>query len=375
MSQQHILVVEDDTSLRLVIQDVLDAAGYKTYPAAHGQEALEMLGWLRADLIISDIMMPVMDGYQFFSEVRTRAEWSHIPFIFLSARGSKLDILAGKKLGVDDYLIKPFDAEELLVAVSSKLAIAARWRQVQAMELSQIKQNILRALNHEFRTPLTYITAYTEILAESGGQLGQEDFAEFCGAILKGSERLQKLIDDFLFLAQLETGEAQLTFESRRIAIEHWGSLLQDCVLPYRSEAAEKGLELELSVSRDARPVVADMVFLQNAVGRLLHNAIKFTPEGAGPITIRAFQEGDQFCIAIQDCGIGIPPEELVNIFQPLHQVDRDKMEQQGSGSGLAIAHALITMHGGEIQVESKPGEGSVFCIALPAPAGASQQV
>ena len=373
MSQQHILVVEDDTSLRLVIQDILDAAGYKSYPAAHGQKALKMLEWLRADLIVSDIMMPVMDGYQFFTEVRAHPEWSHIPFIFLSARGSKLDVLAGKQLGADDYLIKPFDADELLVAVSSKLAIADRWRQVQAKELEQIKQNILRALNHEFRTPLTYITAYTEILAESGGKLGQEDFAEFCGAILKGSERLQKLIDDFLFLAQLETGEAQLTFESRRMAIEHWRSLLEDCVLAYQAEAANKGLELELSAPDNTRPVMADMVFIQNAIGRLLHNAIKFSPKGAGPITIRAFQENNRFCIAIRDCGIGIRPEELSNIFQPLHQIDRDKMEQQGSGSGLAIAHALITMHGGEIQVESSPGEGSTFCIVLPAPAGVSQ--
>ena len=373
IAQQHILVVEDDNSLRLIIQDILEAGGYKVYPAAHGQEALDLLGWLRPDLIVSDIMMPVMDGLRFFAQVRTRPEWLHIPFIFLSARGSKLDIMTGKQLGADDYLVKPFDADELLVAVSSKLAIAQRWRQVQEHDLQQIKQNILRTLNHEFRTPLTYISAYTAILADSGGQLKEEDFREFCQAIQRGTTRLQKLIEDFLLLAQLETGEARRTFEERRMPIHHWQSLLQSAIFPHQAEAQAKQIRIGLDVSNQLRPVVADTVFLEDAIGRLVQNAIKFSPEGADPIIVGASVQNDRLAIKVRDHGIGMRPEVVQDIFLPLHQVDRDKMEQQGSGSGLAIARAIVTMHGGDIEVESTFGKGSTFRILLPAPAGESQ--
>lgn len=371
-AQQHILVVEDDTSLRLIIQDILEAGGYQVYVASHGQEALDLLAWLRPDLIVSDIMMPVMDGLQFFSRVRTRPEWLHIPFIFLSARGSKLDIMTGKQLGADDYLVKPFDADELLVAVNSKLAIAERWRQVREHELQQIKQNILRALNHEFRTPLTYISAYTEILADSGGQLQEEDFREFCQAIQRGTTRLQKLIEDFLLLAQLETGEARRTFEDRRMPIHHWQSLLQGATMPYLAEAQAKQIRIGLEVSGHLQPVVADTVYLEDAIGRLVQNAVKFSPAGADPIIVGASMQDDQLAITVRDHGIGMRPEVVQDIFLPLHQVDRDKMEQQGTGSGLAIARAIVTMHGGDIEVESAFGEGSTFRVLLPAPAGES---
>ncbi len=367
MTQYNILIVEDDSSLRTVVCDILEMNQFRTYQTENGREALATLEWLRADLIVSDIMMPEMDGYEFFTQVRARPDWAHIPFIFLTAKGSKPDILAGKKLGADDYLTKPFDAAELLVAISSKLAIAERWKQVQYREISTIKRTILRALTHEFRTPLTYIATYTEILAESGGQLNQSDFEEFCQGILAGSRRLQGLVEDFLFLVQMETGEAQHTFESRRSPIFHWQEFLQGAVNQFRQKAQARGLEINQDVPADLPPVVADLDYLANALGRLVDNAIKFTPAGSNPIALQASSTGKAVHLAVRDHGVGIRPEAIPELFQALHQVDRDKMEQQGAGIGLAIAKSIAVLHGGEIRVESEPGQGSTFTIVLPA--------
>jgi len=348
------------------VQDVLGMNDHRTYPAENGREALEILEWLRADLIVSDIMMPVMGGYEFYRQVRSRPEWLHIPFIFLTAKGSQRDVMAGKQLGADDYLVKPFSANELLVVVNSKLAMAQRWKQVQQQELAVIKRNILKALNHEFRTPLSYISTYTSILAESGGKLDQKDFQEFCQAIAAGGQRLQSLVEDFLFWAQLETGEAKLDYESRRILIDDLTPLLQMVIASYQEQAREKQLSIHPQMAGGLRPVVADSDYLVDAIGRLIGNAIKFSPKGADPIVVSADMAGDMLRIAVSDHGVGIPPEAMGGLFQVLYQVDRDKMEQQGSGSGLAITKAIVMLHGGEIQAESEPNVGSTFTILLP---------
>jgi DNA-binding response OmpR family regulator len=128
-----ILVVEDDIAMRDGICEILELAGYTASVASNGKEALELLEKVTPELIVSDIMMPEMDGYHFYGHVREDDRWLTVPFIFLTARGEKADVLRGKSMGVDDYLIKPFDPEELLVAVESKLK---RMRQLQETALS-----------------------------------------------------------------------------------------------------------------------------------------------------------------------------------------------------------------------------------------------
>ncbi len=363
----HILIVEDDESMREIVQDILDLQGYQTYTAKNGQEALEALEWLRANLIVSDIMMPVLDGYEFYQQVRSHHKWSHIPFIFLTAKGSRQDVLMGKQMGADDYLTKPFSPEELLVAVGSKLAIAERWKNAHQREIAAVKRNILGTLNHEFRTPLTHIATYTAVLASGSGQLSQADFQEFCQVILDGSNRLRSLVEDFLFLVELETGETKSAYEKRRTLIESYSTLVQVSVARHQRRAEEKGLSIDVRLADDIRPIIADTEYLADAISRLVDNAVKFSPSGAGSVVLSLDTAKDMVRVSVSDQGIGIRPEALDDMFQALHQVDRDSMEQQGTGSGLAIVKAIVTLHGGEIKVESEPGKGSAFTIWLPA--------
>lgn len=370
MGQYHILVVEDDNSLRRIVREFLELSNYQVYAARNGREGLEILEWLRADLIVSDIMMPVMDGYEFYQQVRTRPDWLNIPFIFLSAKGDKLDVLEGKKLGVDDYVVKPFDSDELLVTVASKLAIAERWQRVQELELKGIKRRILNTLHHEFRTPLTYISAYTELLVDSGGQLNEKDFHEFCQAILAGSNRLRELVEDLLLLAELESGEIREAFESRRSMVRDLSLEIHELIRSFEPAAGKKGLSIQYKSQSQLPPIVADTELLTNAIRRLVDNAIKFSPKGADQVEVMLGATDNHLQLSVHDHGIGIRPEEIGELFKVLHQIERDKMEQQGSGSGLAIAKAIVTLHGGDITVESEPGQGSVFTILLPAVTG-----
>ncbi len=220
MDKPLIMVVEDDFALLQGIRELLELTNYKVVPASNGVEALELLNRFRPDLIVSDIMMPEMDGYEFHNKVRERVELLTIPFIFLTARGEKVDIRRGKSLGADDYITKPFDDEDLLVAIEAKLARWQSLREQQDEEISDLKHKILLTLSHEFRTPLTYIINYAEILDMGDEDLTSEDFSEFMQGIRRGAVRLNTLVEDFLALVELQTGEARQAYYYRRTSVD-----------------------------------------------------------------------------------------------------------------------------------------------------------
>lgn len=373
-----ILVVEDDVALLEGVRDMLELAGYRVLTACHGQEALQVLETHpQPDLIISDIMMPRMNGYEFYEAVRARPEWVAIPFIFLTALGEKSDVRLGKQLGADDYIVKPFDEEDLLVVVTAKLRRSAQLQAAQDQQVSSLKHSILTMLNHEFRTPLTLVTSYTEMISESGGKTDTAEFEEFLRGIRKGSDRLRRLVEDFIFLVELESGEARKVYEWRRTLVTDLRALIEAAVAPYRSVAASRGLGLVVDVPQGLPPLLADVEYLEDAVRRLLDNACKFSQRGVIRVTAGLRQavptgageaEGqrDWVSIAVSDQGIGIAAEELPRIFEAFYQSNREKLEQQGSGSGLAIVKGIVEMHGGQVEVESQPGVGSTFTIVLP---------
>lgn len=366
MTAPAILVVEDHEPLLHAIRKVLERAGYLVLTATDGQKGLEIMERVRPDLIVADIMMPNMDGYEFYQAVRARPDGLTIPFIFLTARSDREDILRGKGLGAEDYLTKPFDPEELLVIVRSRLRRAEEVQLATASEFNRLKQQIVTILSHELRTPLTYITGYTELALEELPSLAPEDLQQFLEGIRRGSERLNRLVQDLLTLIRLDTGQAATEFRLLVRPHENFAEVIQQTVSRYESLAAQHGILLEVRVPPELPPVPLCEPFFVDALGRLVDNAIKFSRGKGNQVVVEAGVSGEWVEVSVADNGVGIPPGEIPHLFERFRQIDRDRMEQQGVGLGLAIARELIRLHGGEITVESVYGVGSRFTIRLP---------
>jgi signal transduction histidine kinase len=364
-----ILVVEDDPAMLDALRDILDLAGYAVLSARNGVEALAVLEKNLPDLIVSDIQMPRMDGYQLYGQVRAHPDWVRVPFIFLTAKGQKADVRRGKMLGADDYITKPFDEADLLVAVQAKLNRRAELDAAQTRQMSDLKRTILTTLNHEFRTPLTYISTYADMLRDV--DFNADEFKDFMRGIQLGSERLRRLVEDFIFLVELQTGEAQATFERRAAVVADVPLVVSVAVERARPRAEARQVYLEEDTQRPLPTLRADREYLLDALLRLLDNAIKFSKKGGGRVVVRAEAGGRGVRLHVADDGIGMPAEELERIFDVFHQIDRAKMEQQGSGSGLAIASGIARLHGGELRAVSAVGQGSTFTLELPAAAEA----
>jgi two-component system sensor kinase len=368
MSKPQILVVEDDRHLIEGIREILEINGYEVMTANNGEAGLEILRSYAKppDLIVSDIMMPRMDGYDFCKEVRSLDKWAVIPFIFLTAKGERDDIKRGKSLGVDDYVVKPFDAEELLIVVKAKLETQQIRQKVWQDEVSNVKHNILTILNHEFRTPLTYVVAYADMLHRDADELSKEEMISFLRGINAGASRLRRLVESFILLVELETGEAADTFGWRQGLMSNYMALLRSIAVKYTELAEEKQVTIEVDVESDLPAIKADHEYLTAALECLVDNAIKFSDKPGTVVKLSAYQEGEHVCLTVRDQGRGIPNYELKNIFQKFYQIDRNKYEDQGAGSGLAIVKGVIELHGGTIVVDSPPGEGTTFTIYLP---------
>ncbi|HEY4690999.1 MAG TPA: HAMP domain-containing sensor histidine kinase [Anaerolineae bacterium] len=363
-SQPCILVVEDDMAMAGGICDVLELAGYAVIVAHHGREALGAIARRQPDLIVSDIMMPEMDGYELFQQVRSNPDWVMIPFIFLTAKGQKADIRFGKTLGAEDYLVKPFDWEDLLVAARSRLERAQSIRKASQSELTTLKNRILNTLSHEFRTPLTYITGYTDLLQEQ--DLSPDQLRQFLKRLQSGSTRLSRLVEDFLFLVSLEVGEAQMAYTLQRDRFDEWAALIESVLKKHHEKATAYKVTLFMDVAPDIPETTLHAGYVEDAVSRLVDNAIKFTLGRGGTVHVSVAQQNGGVRISVKDDGIGIAEEDLPKIFESFHQIDRETYEQQGAGVGLSIVKGIAELHGGRITAASEKGKGSTFSIWLP---------
>lgn len=358
-----ILVVEDDLNLQDGLRNILELEGYDILTAADGLEALEVLRCQPRppDLILSDIMMPRMDGLELLETVRQESQWLSIPFIFLTARGQTHDVLRAKQMGVDDYLIKPYDPTELVIAVEAKMNHYSRMRATHADELSELKRSILTILNHEFRTPLTFVVAYADMLNNPAEALSQTDLIDFLRGVGSGAERLRRLIENFILLVELITGEAQQIYTWRRHTITAAEPLLQGAWAE-----AQVARQCVMACAPNLPPFEGDDDYIRRALAHLIDNAAKFS-EPDTPISVRAWAADGEVWLAVEDHGRGIPQAEIARVCDPFYQINRAVYEDQGAGNGLAIARAVAELHGGRLVIESEVGAGSLVALVLPA--------
>jgi len=367
-ARTSILLVDDDPAILEGMTDLLNIYGYRVITACNGREALAAMQRELPDIIISDILMPDMDGYDFLRAVRSNPSWTPIPFIFLTAYGQRKDIRHGHSLGVDAYLTKPFEPEDLVVLIESRLRRMRELHEIARMDVERMKQQLVIVFSHELRTPLTYIYGYVDMLREQYAELDQATIETMLDGIKRGAERLKHLVEDLMLVIQLDSGVLETEIALRR-APALLSAIVEEVIERYRHVAEERHVTLEADVPPHLR-VLGVALYLQDALGRLVDNAIKFCKRQGGHVAITAEEQGECVVLRVSDDGIGIDPAHLEAIFERFSQVDRERLEQQGVGLGLTIARDLVQLHGGRITVESQPGVGSTFTVTLPSAGG-----
>jgi two-component system sensor kinase len=371
MIKGRILVVENEIFLLEGIREVLERENYEVLIAQNGIEGLALLenGDWRPDLILSDIMMPGMDGYQFLDVVRSEPRWVDIPFIFMTAKTERRDQNLARLKGVDDYLPKPFQMDELVLTVDSKLKRHSELRNFHTAELRDLKSNIMTILHHELRTPLTYVIGYSELL-QGNADMDPSQFRNLMLKIDKGAQRLRNLIENFIMLVELQTDTAAANFELNTVVM-HYHDTFRHLIDNYHEIARAENMEFIAEIDPATPPILSNSGYLVKVMDCLLDNAIKFSSPGNTVIfRVRPFvnSQGYQFAaFHVIDEGIGISEEALPKIFDPFFQAIRRQQEHPGTGSGLAIAQGLVELHKGKILVKSELDQGSHFSVIIPA--------
>ncbi|MEP7286808.1 MAG: response regulator [Chloroflexota bacterium] len=363
-----ILVVEDNEDLRENAALVLSLEGYVVVAAMDGQDALDILksGQCQPDLIVSDIAMPRLDGYGFFEAIRQMPALRTIPFIFLTARGSRRDIRFGKELGADDYLVKPFNSEDFLVAVRNKLRRTKEIRDQAADELDEARRAMVQLMSHELRTPLTYVTGGFSLLAEGlEHDKLPNDMQMSMHLIHSGTQRLNHLAEQLVAYAELISGHSklQLTKLGEPLDLE---LLIKDTLSLIERESKPR----EIRFIRDFKLPHLVEVFtvsdiLRGAIYEVCRNASTFSDVGSD-VRVSLTLDGDIAQFEVSDHGCGIAPEDQEKIWDIMIQSDRNRREQQGAGMGLPIVKQVMRLHGGTASLKSELNKGTTVTLRIP---------
>ncbi len=362
--KHKLLIVEDSLTVSEALKGILTFNGYEVKTAPNGREALSSIQLDKPHLIISDIMMPIMDGLTFYKTLRTMSEFQDIPFIFLTAKIGGEDVNEAKKLGVDDYIKKPFSSADLLATVQGKLARMAELAEVNyRRHLNYIRDEIIKVLSHEFRTPLTKVKGYAELILAKLYQ-NEQQLTDFANSIAENGNRLELVIDEFILVTRFEL-EANSENHLGGVFPVMTGGLANSVIEKIGKIAKSKKITINLIEDAEELWIRVCEADIREALFHVLLNAIKFSPEGS-QINFRILVTGQNVCFEIQDFGPGMDSVQINQIFEKFYQANRLQLEQQGLGLGLTITKMATGKNKGTIHVHSLVGQGTTFQISFP---------
>ncbi|MCI5064422.1 hybrid sensor histidine kinase/response regulator [bacterium] len=359
-----ILVVDDNPLIVNVLSSLFASQKYEVRSANNGKEALELLEQDDTDVIVCDVMMPVLNGHDFFEKVRSVAEYSHIPFIFLTALSEQEEVHAGIESGADDYITKPFDPQRLLAMVKGKIARSRGIKTQNAEKNEKFRKRVIHTLSHEFRTPLVAINTGTELLLDQPETLQKDKAQSLLEAIQRGGQRLEKLVNDFMLMQQVEAGIAQRLYDTRAEVIGV-GELVGELLESRREILESKGFQVQFHDHSSGQQARIYTPQVQELVWRLLENAMKFSEDRKEVEVVLTPRDGE-VGIEVRDRGIGVDMSEVQRACDTFGQINREKLEQQGGGLGLALVKRYAAIHGGCFTLESREGGGSLARVSLP---------
>ena len=371
----RILLADDNGDMRGYVRRLL-APKYDVVAVADGESALGMARLEKFDLVLSDVMMPKLDGFGLLKGLRADERTATVPVILLSARAGEESRVKGMGAGADDYLVKPFSARELLARVEAHLNLQrirreaeAAARELMASEkaartsaeiANRIKDDFLAILSHELRTPLNAIVGWTHLL--KGGKLNDQERQRGIDVIERNAAAQRSIIDELLDISRIVTGKLKL--DPRPVELS---GVIESAIDAVRPAAETKNVQIFTAIERNVGLVMGEAVRLQQVVWNLLSNSVKFTPSN-GRVEVELKAAGTNLKLTVRDTGEGIDAEFLPHMFERFRQADTSsKRVHGGLGLGLSIVSSLVTMHGGEVHAASDgKGKGAIFTVILP---------
>jgi two-component system sensor histidine kinase/response regulator len=358
-----VLIIEDEANIRDSIIDTLEFANYELASARNGREGVKIAQSFEPDIILCDVMMPEMDGYGVLLELNQDYKLSQVPFIFLTAKATKEDVRKGMVMGADDYLTKPFTAQELLDAVQSRLERHQQVKQYNVEHMELIRRYINLTLPHELRTPMTGIMGYLYILEDGLEDMDKEMTRSMILAIKRSSTRLMNLIENYVAYGQLNL----LTHEPEIIEKLRQHSTLKsvDGLIVQVAEKLAYDFDRigDIEIDLDSANVHIFPDYGTKLFESIISNAFKFSPKGS-PVHLIGRVDANHYILAVTNEGRGMTTEQIAKI-RSNEQFEREKYEQQGVGLGLSIAQAILKIFDGELQIESQVNHLTTVYIRL----------
>lgn len=361
----QILVIEDDESARDTLQEMLSMEGYKVILAENASQGILAAKAKCPELILCDIEMPDLDGYQVFEELHNYPSTELIPFIFLTGRVNSADLRTGMNLGADDYLTKPWLQSDLLLAIQTRLARYQHIIQRSERKASDEKEAIIRQITHELEHPINNMKmAKTLILQLFGGKIPKQ-VVHVLDTYQTGTNCIQRMIEQMILLLELESGTINRSSVQAASQDFKVNELLLDSVkLGHQFAPERRHIELRMGDNDITRFLHGCPKLLKHALGEIVANALDFSLENRS-VGIKHWVSQEKLFILVMNEGLTIPTSEISEIFQPFYRLEKDQSNRRGLGIGLSLAQQIVYLHQGNLRLLPTP-TGTSALIQLP---------
>jgi signal transduction histidine kinase/HPt (histidine-containing phosphotransfer) domain-containing protein len=370
MAENNTLLVVDDDKINLFMLINILQPDYTVYNAINGEDALKKAEKFLPDLILLDIVMPGIDGYETFARLQRSDATKDIPIIFITGLSESSSEEKGLKMGAVDYIVKPFNPVIVKIKVTHQIKIINLQRALAdaaeaEKKANEAKSSFLASMSHEIRTPMNAILGVTEILIQRKDL--HDEIREGLSMVYNSCDLLLGIINDILDFSKVEAGRMEIVPAKYLVS-----SLINDCVQLNMMRIGSKPIDFKLEINEDMpAALIGDELRLKQVFNNLLSNAFKYTEAGFVTLTV-ATEDADEtdtalLTLSVRDSGRGMSEEQLRVLFDEYTRFEEGRGKAiEGTGLGLTITRRVIGLMHGEINVESEPGVGSVFTVQLP---------
>jgi signal transduction histidine kinase len=348
--KSKILIVDDAVDTVELLRKRFQAEGYETAEAYNGEEGLQKVPEFNPDLIVLDIMMPKIDGYEVCQRLKADENTKYIPILMLTAKGEVEDKIKGLDIGADDYLSKPFEYKELSARARSLLTTKAAHEKKVEEEKSGALEQMMDQVAHEIRNPLTAIGGFARKVYRN---LPENDSnRKYMEIILEDVTVLENMIKQLIELKSMDISYKEPT---------NINDVIQESLNIFKQDFKKNGIQVNIELFDNPPLISTDKKLFTRVLCNLIKNSIEAMESGKKFLTITTRLSGDHFSIIVSDTGKGIPKDKIKNIFDPLVT-----SKVYGPGLGLPFALKIVQDHSGTIDVESEPEKGTTFTITIP---------